>query len=113
VQAALDIAGSGVIPELVAITGDPSRVLSITDLSAPQHGAKTSFEPTNSIKALADAAALFTAGSFTLPVERAFPVRSDCRRARAERARSCHGATRHHERLIAPHDSALLLVRGG
>ncbi|MDR6450465.1 NADPH:quinone reductase-like Zn-dependent oxidoreductase [Paraburkholderia terricola] len=74
VQAALDIAGSGIIRELVAITGDPSRVLSIADLSAPQHGAKTSFEPTDSTQALARAAALFTAGSFTLPVERAFPL---------------------------------------
>ena len=74
VQAALDIAGSGIIRELVAITGDPSRVLSIADLSAPQHGAKTSFESTDSTQALARAAALFTAGSFTLPVERAFPL---------------------------------------
>lgn len=74
VQAALDIAGSGVIQELVAITGDPSRVLSIADLSAPQYGAKTSFEPTDSTRALANAAALFTAGSFTLPVEKAFPL---------------------------------------
>lgn len=74
VRAALDIAGSGVIQELVAITGDSSRVLSITDLSAPQHGAKTSFEPTDSTKALAGAAELFTAGSFTLPVERTFPL---------------------------------------
>ena len=73
-QAALDIAGSGIIQELVAITGDPSRVLSITDPTAPQHGVKTSFEPTDSTKALAGAAALFTAGLFTLPVERAFPL---------------------------------------
>ncbi|WP_426388663.1 zinc-binding dehydrogenase [Variovorax sp. R-27] len=70
------IAGSGVIQELVAITGYPSRVLSIADLSAPQYGAKSSFEPTESTKALAGAAALFTAGSFTLPVEKAFPLDS-------------------------------------
>lgn len=75
VQAALDIAGSGIIPELVAITGNPSKVLSIVDLTAPQHGARTSFEPMDdSTEALADAAALFIAGSFTLPVERAFPL---------------------------------------
>ncbi|KQV78324.1 NADPH:quinone reductase [Rhizobacter sp. Root1221] len=75
VQAALDIAGSGIIQELVAITGgDPSRVLSITDPTAPQHGVKTSFEPKDSTQALAGAAALFTAGSFTLPVERVFPL---------------------------------------
>lgn len=77
VQAALDIAGSGVIPELVAITGDASKVLSISDLSAPQHGAKTSFEPMDAAlasKALAGAASLFNAGAFTLPVEQTFPL---------------------------------------
>lgn len=74
VQAALDLAGSGIIPELIAITGDASRVLSIVDLTAPQHGARTSFEPTDSTQALANAAALFTAGLFTLPVEQAFPL---------------------------------------
>lgn len=74
VHAALDIAGSGVIPELIAITGDASKVLSISDLSAPEHGARTSFEPINATKTLAAAAALFSAGSFTLPVERTFPL---------------------------------------
>lgn len=74
VHAALDLAGSGIIPELIAITGDASRVLSIVDLTAPQHGARTSFEPTDSTRALANAAALFTAGLFTLPVEQAFPL---------------------------------------
>jgi NADPH:quinone reductase-like Zn-dependent oxidoreductase len=74
VHAALDIAGSGIIPELIAITGDASKVLSISDLSAPEHGARTSFEPINATKALAAAAALFSAGSFTLPVERTFPL---------------------------------------
>lgn len=36
VNAALDIAGSGVIPELIDIVGDPSRVLSVADFSAEQ-----------------------------------------------------------------------------
>jgi len=74
VHAALDIAGSGVIPELIAITGDASKVLSISDLSAPVHGARTSFEPINATKALAAAATLFSAGSFILPVEKTFPL---------------------------------------
>ncbi|MEO5796909.1 MAG: NADP-dependent oxidoreductase [Rhodoferax sp.] len=74
VHAALDIAGSGILPELVAITGDSSKVLSISDISAPEHGVKTSFENIDATPALARAAALFTAGSFTLPVERTFPL---------------------------------------
>ena len=40
VDAALDVAGSGIIPELIDIVGDPSRVLSAADLTAPQYGAK-------------------------------------------------------------------------
>jgi len=31
VDAALDLAGSGVIPELIELTGDPAKVLSIAD----------------------------------------------------------------------------------
>ncbi|GHF66854.1 NADPH:quinone reductase-like Zn-dependent oxidoreductase [Amycolatopsis bartoniae] len=42
IDATVDIAGSGVIPELVALTGDPCRVVSIADLSAPEHGARVS-----------------------------------------------------------------------
>src|SRR5699024_1638762 len=45
VAKALDIAGSGVIPELVELTGEPSAVLSIADSSAPEHGARVSVDP--------------------------------------------------------------------
>lgn len=74
VQAALDITGSGVLPDLVAITGSRSKVLSIADLTAQEQGVKTSFVPVDSTPSLVRAAALFTAGSFTLPVERTFPL---------------------------------------
>ena len=74
IDAALDIAGSGVIPELIALTGEPSKVLSIADFSAPQHGAQVSGAATNRMNAFAEAARLFTAGTFRLPVERTFPL---------------------------------------
>jgi NADPH:quinone reductase-like Zn-dependent oxidoreductase len=74
VQAALDIAGSGIIADLVAITGDPSRVVSIADFTAAQHGAKTSFQDRDATPALVRAAELFNTGTFTLPVERTFPL---------------------------------------
>ena len=45
VDAALDLAGSGIIPELIEIVGDPSHVLSVADFSAPQYGAKFSHGP--------------------------------------------------------------------
>jgi NADPH:quinone reductase-like Zn-dependent oxidoreductase len=72
VDAALDIAGSGVIPELVELTGDPSKVLSIADFSAPQHGAQVSTSPTDADAAYAEAARLFRAGDLHMPVDRTF-----------------------------------------
>jgi NADPH:quinone reductase-like Zn-dependent oxidoreductase len=74
VDAALDIAGSGVIPELIELTGDPSKVLSIADFSAPEHGAQVSSTSTDSAAALAEAARLFAAGAFGSPVDRVFPL---------------------------------------
>jgi len=74
IDAALDIAGSGVIPTLIALTGDPAKVLSIADFSAPQHGAQVSTASTNGAAALAEAARLFAAGAFSIPVERTFPL---------------------------------------
>jgi NADPH:quinone reductase-like Zn-dependent oxidoreductase len=74
VDAALDIAGSGIIPDLIELTGDSSRVLSIADFGAPEHGARVSTSSTNATGAMAEAARLFTEGAFTLPVEKTFPL---------------------------------------
>jgi NADPH:quinone reductase-like Zn-dependent oxidoreductase len=74
IDAALDIAGSGVIPELIELTGAPSRVLSIADFSAPEHGAQVSSTSTGTAAALAEAARLFGAGTFRIGVSQAFPL---------------------------------------
>lgn len=74
IDAALDIAGSGVIPELIELTGDPSKVLSIADFSAPEHGARVSSSSTDAAAAFSEAARLFTEGKFHLQVERTFPL---------------------------------------
>lgn len=73
IDAALDLAGSGVIPELIELTGKPSKVLSIADFSAPQHGAQVSTTAENQAGALAEAARLFSEGALRLSVEKAFP----------------------------------------
>jgi NADPH:quinone reductase-like Zn-dependent oxidoreductase len=75
VDAALDIAGSGVIPDLIELTGDPSKVLSIADFTAPEQGAQVSTTSTNAAGALEEAARLFTEGAFSLPVEKTFPLK--------------------------------------
>lgn len=75
VNAALDIAGSAIIPQLIEIVGDPGHVLSIADFSALQHGAKFSAGPPKDPElVLADVARLCSAGLFRLHVERSFSL---------------------------------------
>ena len=74
VDASLDIAGSGVVPELIKLTGEPSKVLSIADFSAPEQGALISTTSTNPADAFAEAARLFSEGAFHIPVEKTFPL---------------------------------------
>ena len=74
VDAAVDIAGSGVIPELIELTGEASKVLSIADFSAPEHGARVSTTPTDATGAMAEAARLFARGAFSIPVAQSFPL---------------------------------------
>ena len=75
VDAALDLAGSGIIPELIEIVGDPTRVLSVADFSAEQHGAKFSHGPPKDPETiLADVARLCSEGLFRLRVDQAFPL---------------------------------------
>ena len=75
VDAAIDVAGSGVIPELIAIVGEPSHVLSVADFSAETYGAKFSHGPPKDPERIsADAARLCADGLFRLRIERAFPL---------------------------------------
>ncbi|MDQ2851101.1 MAG: NADP-dependent oxidoreductase [Actinomycetota bacterium] len=74
IDAALDIAGSGVIDELIELTGDPAKVLSIADFGAGAKGAKVSTTAVRQEEAYNQAAALFEAGKFTLPVEQTFTL---------------------------------------
>lgn len=75
VNAALDIAGSGVIPELIELVGDPSRVLSIADFTAPQYGAQMSLEAQkNPELVLVEAARLYLEGAFRVTLGKTFPL---------------------------------------
>jgi NADPH:quinone reductase-like Zn-dependent oxidoreductase len=71
VDGALHISGDGVLPELIEIVGDPSRVLSISDFAALELGAQVSAAASDHRKAWAEAAAL---PAFRLPVERRFTL---------------------------------------
>jgi NADPH:quinone reductase-like Zn-dependent oxidoreductase len=75
VDAALDVAGSGIIPELIEIVGDPSRVVSVADFSATRYGARFSAgPPKDPARVLAEVARQYGEGRFRLHVERTFAL---------------------------------------
>ncbi|MET7345471.1 NADP-dependent oxidoreductase [Streptomyces sp. NPDC005547] len=74
VDAALDLAGAGVIPELVALTGDPGKVITIADLGAPEFGVRFSGVAGSVPDALAEAVDLIARGRLHIPVEKAYTL---------------------------------------
>ncbi|OZM74839.1 NADPH:quinone reductase [Amycolatopsis antarctica] len=74
VDAALDLAGSGVVGELVELTGDPRRVISIADLGAPEFGVRFSGVAGSVPDALAEAADLISRRKLHIPVEKSYSL---------------------------------------
>lgn len=75
VDAAIDVAGSGIIPELITIVGDASHVLSVADFSAEEYGAKFSHgPPVDPARLFTTMAQLCESGAFTLHIERTFSL---------------------------------------
>ncbi|UNZ21092.1 NADP-dependent oxidoreductase [Streptomyces sp. 891-h] len=74
VDAALDLAGSGVIRELVELTGDPQKVISIADLGAPEFGVRFSGVAGSVPDALAEAVDLISRGKLHIPVEKSYTL---------------------------------------
>jgi len=80
VDAALDVVGGGIIPELIDIVGAASRVLSVADFSAEQYGAKFSNgPPKDPERILADVARLCAEGRFKLRIDQTFPLEQTAR----------------------------------
>ena len=76
VDAALDIAGSGVLPELIELAGGPEHVVTIADFGgAQEHGVRFSSGDTGrAVHALAEIGELIESGRFSLPVAQTFPL---------------------------------------
>ncbi|MYV98174.1 NADP-dependent oxidoreductase [Streptomyces sp. SID3343] len=74
VDAALDLAGSDVIRELVELTGDPHKVISIADLDAPKLGVRFSGVAGSVPDALTEAVDLITRGKLHIPVEKSYTL---------------------------------------
>ncbi len=76
VDAALDVAGSGVLPALIDLAGGPQNVVTLADIDgAKRHAVRFSngFQG-HAFHALAEIGALIEAGRFWLPVERTYPL---------------------------------------
>jgi NADPH:quinone reductase-like Zn-dependent oxidoreductase len=76
VDLALDVAGSGVLPELIELAGSAKHVMTIADFAgAQEHGVRFSRgEDGRALHALAEVGELIEAGRFWLPVARTFPL---------------------------------------
>ena len=76
VDVALDVAGSGVLPELIELAGGPEHVITIADFAgAQQHGVRfSSGDAGRAVYALAQIGELIESGRFSLPVGQTFPL---------------------------------------
>jgi NADPH:quinone reductase-like Zn-dependent oxidoreductase len=76
VDTALDVAGSGVLPELIELAGGPEHVVTIADFGgAREHGvAFSSGDDGRAVYALAEIGELIESGRFSLPVVQTFPL---------------------------------------
>ncbi|MFD4482161.1 NADP-dependent oxidoreductase [Streptomyces sp. NPDC058471] len=76
VDLALDVAGSGVLPELIDLAGAPEHVVTLADFAgAREHGVTFSRgDSGRAVHALAEIGGLIESGRFSLPVAKTFPL---------------------------------------
>jgi NADPH:quinone reductase-like Zn-dependent oxidoreductase len=76
VDTALDVAGSGVLPELIELAGGPEHVVTIADFAgARAHGVRfSSGDAGRALHVLAEIGELVESGRFSLPAARTFPL---------------------------------------
>ncbi|MGI5321438.1 NADP-dependent oxidoreductase [Actinomadura nitritigenes] len=77
VDLALDVAGSGVLPELIGLAGGAEHVVTVADFAgAREHGVRFSRgDAGRAVHVLGEISALIEAGRFSLPVARTFPLK--------------------------------------
>jgi NADPH:quinone reductase-like Zn-dependent oxidoreductase len=76
VDLALDVAGSGVLPELIDLAGGAEHVITVADFAgAREHGVRfSSGDAGRAVCALGEIGALIESGRFSLPVAQTFPL---------------------------------------
>ncbi len=95
VDAALDVAGSGVLPELTELAGGPERVVTIADfVGAREHGVRfSSGDRGRAVHALGEIGELIESGRFSLPVAQTSRLTRSRRRTALARAVACAGSS--------------------
>jgi NADPH:quinone reductase-like Zn-dependent oxidoreductase len=90
---ALDVAGSGVLPELIELAGGPEHVVTIADfIGAREHGVRfSSGDAGRAVYVLAEIGELIEAGRFSLPVARTFRLAEVAEAHRAGENGHVHG----------------------
>ena len=73
VHAGLDTAGRGAVRDLIALTGDPAKVVTVADFGAGDLGVHVT-GTSSAWHALDEAARMHAAGRFTMPVARVFDL---------------------------------------
>jgi NADPH:quinone reductase-like Zn-dependent oxidoreductase len=76
VDLALDVAGSGVLPELIELAGGPEHMVTVADFSgAQEYGVRFSRGDTGrAVHVLGEIGELIESGRFSLPVAQTFPL---------------------------------------
>ena len=76
VDLALDVAGSGVLPDLIELAGGPEHVVTVADFAGAQkHGVRFSRgDSGRALHVLAEIGELIESGRFSLPTVRTFPL---------------------------------------
>jgi NADPH:quinone reductase-like Zn-dependent oxidoreductase len=76
VDVALDVAGSGVLPELIELAGGAGHVVTVADFAgAREHGVRfSSGDAGRAVHALGEIGGLIESGRFALPVAQTFPL---------------------------------------
>ena len=93
VDVALDVAGSGVLPELIELAGSAEHVVTIADFAGAQkHGVTfSSGDAGRAVHALAEIGELIESGRFALPVAQAFPLTEIAEAHRVGEEGDAHG----------------------
>ena len=76
VDVALDVAGSGVLPELIELAGAAGHVITVADFAGAQkHGVSfSSGDAGRALHSLGEIGQLIESGRFSLPVAQTFPL---------------------------------------